>query len=104
MRIVHDTRVGSIYPGNFNSFTGIVIDLYGHKDYYENGHLHRIDGAAWHTFNNKLFYLRGINYTKEEWFELLDEDEKLEALYNIDNWNSDVVGEDGFAGLLINSE
>lgn len=72
-----------------NEFTGIRVDYAGIKDYYKEGMLHRADGCAYnYSDGTGLFFLEGKRYKKEQWFELLSEEEKFEALFNIDEWEN----------------
>lgn len=50
---------------------------------------HRLDGAAriWKRDPEyKEYYIYGIEYSKEQWFGALTEEQKLQALFNISEW------------------
>jgi hypothetical protein len=65
-------------------YTGIVEYLNGNKCWYLKGKLHRIDGPAIELKNgDKRWYLNGIEYSQEEWFERLSEEDKLKAIWNL---------------------
>jgi hypothetical protein len=89
------------------NYTGIVESINGSKLWYFNGKRHREDGPAaeysdggkaWHL-NDKLhrvdgpaiegingykaWYLNDINYSQEEWFERLSDEDKLKAIWNL---------------------
>lgn len=73
--------------GKYKNFTGkVIITDYDSIHYLENGQLHRIDGHAEIYPNYKQFWLKGFPFKKEEWFNLLSEDEKIQALFNTDEW------------------
>jgi hypothetical protein len=58
--------------------------IYGDKHWYLNGQRHRLDGPAVEYPNGyKAWYLNGINYSQEEWFERLSEEDKLKAIWNL---------------------
>lgn len=68
-------------PGNY---TGIVVFPLGNKWWFLNGKLHRIDGPAIEYKNgDKLWYLNGVPYPQEEWFNLLTDEDKLNAVWNL---------------------
>lgn len=76
-------------------FTGKAIwedhlEYDGDIDYWLDGKEHRIDGPALISAEGyTAFYIRGSYfYKKEDWFKALSEDEKLEALWNIEEWNN----------------
>lgn len=57
--------------------------------YLLNGLYHRTDGAAVMYHDDKtenIFSLNGRVYHKEDWFQALSEDEKIQALWNIEQW------------------
>lgn len=62
------------------------------RQYYLVGQLHNSEGPALLYFNNKLeviekyYYKNGNRHSKEEWFESLTEDEKIQALFNVGEW------------------
>jgi hypothetical protein len=66
-------------------YTGIVEHPDGIKVWYLlNGRLHREDGPAIEYMDGeKHWYLNGINYSQEEWFEKLSAEDKLEAIWNL---------------------
>jgi hypothetical protein len=56
----------------------------GHKVWYFNGKLHRVDGPAIeHANGEKAWYLNWVNYSQEEWFEQLSEEDKVKAIWNL---------------------
>jgi hypothetical protein len=56
----------------------------GDKWWYLNGKKHRIDGPAIESSDGyKAWYLNGINYSQEEWFEQLSEEDKEKAIWNL---------------------
>lgn len=66
-------------------------------DYYQDGVYHRIDGPAKHVIKipgeeGVAFHLKGKLYFKaEDWFEALTEDEKLIAIWNLNEWGKYTV-------------
>lgn len=84
----------AIHAARQPNFSGILIYHSEHdniaetREYYKKGKYHRVDGPAYlSTSGNPVFYLHGKNYSKEEWFEKLTEDQKMRALFNADEWN-----------------
>jgi uncharacterized Fe-S cluster-containing protein len=66
------------------NYTGIVEHPNGIKIWYLNGQRHRLDGPAIEYKNgDKYWFLNGFNYSQEEWFELLSEEDKLNAIWNL---------------------
>jgi hypothetical protein len=64
---------------------GPAIELSnGSKFWYNQGKLHRVDGPAieWND-GNKEWYLNGMDYSQEEWFEQLSDEDKLKAIWNL---------------------
>jgi hypothetical protein len=56
----------------------------GSKAWYLNGELHRVDGPAIEYPNgDKSWFLNDINYSQEEWFEKLSEEDKEKAIWNL---------------------
>jgi hypothetical protein len=56
----------------------------GDKEWYLNGQRHRLDGPAIEFANGyKSWYLNGFNYSQEEWFELLNDEDKEKAIWNL---------------------
>ena len=56
----------------------------GTKCWYQNGKLHRLDGPAVEWFDKrKAWYINGEKYLEQEWFEALDEEDKISYLFNI---------------------
>jgi hypothetical protein len=55
----------------------------GLREWYKHGKRHRVDGPAliWPTMGIG-WYIEGVNYTKEEWFEALNEERRAKALYS----------------------
>lgn len=75
----------------YNNYSGKIIWKDDNTtDYYLEGQSHRIDGRAIQYTaekNDGCFALRGETiYFAEEWFEKLTDEEKLQALFNIDEW------------------
>ncbi len=57
------------------------------QEYYLRGELHREDGpAAIFADGEKYWFLFGVKKTIEEVFELMDEEEQIEFLFNLDQW------------------
>jgi hypothetical protein len=80
-RRAEKARKATLYPKNY---TGIAEYYNGTKYWYLNGMLHRLDGpAVEHYSGYKRWYLNGINYPEEEWFELLNDDDKEKAIWNL---------------------
>ncbi len=53
------------------------------KEWFINGKRHREDGPALiHTNGRIQWWLNGKIYTKEAWFEALNEEQKAKALYS----------------------
>ncbi len=53
------------------------------KKWYYNGKLHREDGPAYIYPNiSKEWYINGVLYNKEGWFQALNEEQKIKALYS----------------------
>jgi hypothetical protein len=71
--------------GKFHRLDGPAIEYYnGNKVWYLNNKRHRVGGPAVEFSNgHKKWYLNGINYSQEEWFELLSEEDKLNAIWNL---------------------
>jgi hypothetical protein len=66
------------------NYTGIVEYSMNMKVWYLNGRYHRVDGPAIEWYDGgKAWYLNGVNYSQEEWFEKLIEEDKLEAIWNL---------------------
>jgi hypothetical protein len=65
----------------------------GDKHWYLNGQRHRVDGPASeycyydddgnHVYSDYEWYLNGVNYSQEVWFEKLSDEDKLEAIWNL---------------------
>jgi hypothetical protein len=89
--VAHIDKLREIY------FTGLVefyIDsgIYCYA-YYKDGLYHKDDGPAIifpdcgiYSANKSSWFLSGKRYLKEEWFELLDSEQKVKALFNEENW------------------
>lgn len=80
------------YTGIVHWYLGSDFDKTNFIWHVRNGILHRIDGPAMVYPNDGRiysldFYLNDEAYSKEEWYELLSEDEKVQALFNADEWN-----------------
>jgi hypothetical protein len=55
----------------------------GQKEWLVNGEYHREDGpAVVGSYGFELWYLKGIRYSKEEWFEKLPEEQKAKMLFS----------------------
>lgn len=82
MKVIH-------YPEIRNRrFTGIYIDKHGGEIYYRNGKYHREDGPCYISVSgNPCFALKGRLFYKEIWFSKLSEEQKMEALFNFNEWN-----------------
>ncbi len=67
---------------------GPAIKSYdGSKKWLINGKLHRDDGpAVIYSDGDKQWWLNGENYSQEEWFELLNPEQKEKVIWNMDNW------------------
>ena len=82
----------SIYDDNNNliDFNGIewniVLEIETTLQVQQN--IKTIDEYLGELYSNnqKLYYLNGLRYSKEEWFELLAPEQKITALYNEENW------------------
>ena len=63
---------------------GPAIDHFnGGKEWFVNGERHRVDGPALiYEDGTKEWWLNHKRYKKEEWFELLTEEQKVKALYS----------------------
>jgi hypothetical protein len=72
--------------GMLHRLDGPAIEsLNGSKHWYLNNKRHRVDGPAVEFSNgNKKWYLNGVEYPQEEWFEQLSEEDKLNAIWNLD--------------------
>lgn len=82
----------TLFRDSVHNFTGkIEYTDTGCFIYVKNGKRHREDGIA--VFPGFLptprpgFYLNGIEYSKEQWFEALTEEQRIQALWNVDEWN-----------------
>jgi hypothetical protein len=61
-----------------------IENINGSKVWYLNGKLHRIDGPAIEFANGyKSWYLNGTKYSQEEWFEMLSDEDKEKAIWNL---------------------
>jgi hypothetical protein len=89
------------------NYTGIVEYFNGNKAWYLNGKYHRVDGPAfeyssgtksWYLYGklhrvdgpaielhngDKSWCLNGKKYSQDEWFEMLSDEDKLEAIWNL---------------------
>lgn len=89
------------------NYTGIAEYHNGDKEFYFNGQRHREDGPAVEFFNkdrcwfldgelhrvdgpaveysngDKEWFLYGVEYSQEEWFEQLTDEDKLYAVWNL---------------------
>ena len=55
--------------------------------WYQNGKLHRLDGPAFiYDSEDPGWFIKGEEYSKEEWFSLLTEDQLAIALSNPENF------------------
>jgi hypothetical protein len=53
------------------------------KEWFVNGKRHREDGPALVYTNGRIqWWLNGRIYTKKDWFEALNEEQKVKALYS----------------------
>jgi hypothetical protein len=65
-------------------YTGVVEYHNGTKLWYFKGKLHREDGPAIKWSNgNKSWFINGVEYSQEEWFERLSEEDKEKAIWNL---------------------
>jgi hypothetical protein len=85
---IAELHTGSKYwylNGQRHRLDGPAIEFKnGSKEWWFNGKKHREDGPAIEDSNgHKAWYLNGINYSQEEWFELLSEEDKLNAIWNL---------------------
>jgi hypothetical protein len=71
--------------GKFHRVDGPAVEFAnGDKSWYLNGKLHRIDGPAIERYDGgKAWFLNGVNYSQEEWFEMLSKEDKLKAIWNL---------------------
>jgi hypothetical protein len=61
----------------------IVDEGIGHEKWYINGMLHREDGPAIILGNGTVrWYLKNKPFSKEQWFEALNEEQKEKVLYS----------------------
>ncbi len=58
----------------------------GFKSWWIYGFRHRDDGPAIIGNSRKEWWLHGIEFTQEEWFERLTLEQKEKAIWNMDNW------------------
>ena len=60
----------------------------GYESWYLNGCRHRVDGPAvvFADYMNDSWHLYGLEYSKEEWFSLLTEEQLAIALANPENF------------------
>jgi hypothetical protein len=66
------------------NYTGIVEYYNGDKEWFLNGQRHRTEGPASERINGKKEWcLEGINYSQEEWFDRLSDEDKLKAIWNL---------------------
>jgi hypothetical protein len=66
------------------NYTGVAENWNGDRCWFLKGKLHRIDGPAIEFKNgDKSWYLNGIEYSQEEWFERLSEEDKEKAVWNL---------------------
>jgi hypothetical protein len=67
------------------NYTGVVEYSMNIKEWYLNGELHRVDGPAidYPLAGYQRWFLNGIEYSQEEWFEQLSEEDKLNAIWNL---------------------
>jgi hypothetical protein len=56
----------------------------GDKHWFFKDRLHREDGPAVEVVNgDRYWYFNGIEYSQEEWFEQLSDEDKLKAIWNL---------------------
>jgi hypothetical protein len=61
-----------------------IESLNGSKYWFLNNKRHRVDGPAIeYSDGDKYWYLNGVEYSQEEWFERLSEEDKLNAIWNL---------------------
>ncbi len=65
----------------------IIICSTGTKVWTKNGQMHRENGPAVEYNNGDCeWFINGIGYTQEEWFDKLTPEQKEKAIWNMDNW------------------
>jgi hypothetical protein len=66
---------------------GPASELLDRDEWYINGKLHRVNGPAieYHDESSHLneWFLNDKEYSQEEWFEMLSEENKLEMIWNL---------------------
>lgn len=69
------------------NFTG-KITMSGFEYFMKDGGIHSEIGPAVinKVVNAKHYYLDNKPYSKEEWFHKLTEEQKIQALWHIDQW------------------
>jgi hypothetical protein len=73
-------------------YTSHELSLGGSKWWYKHGKLHREDGAAVeYPDGTKYWYLNNVEVTAEDVFELLTEEDKMNAIFNMDYWSGNGV-------------
>ena len=64
-----------------------VIYHFGRKEWFLKGTRHREDGPAIESGEKKVYYLHGIEYTKDKWWENLSDQAKLKVIFNAGLFN-----------------
>ena len=88
--IIQNYKDGTKYwynnKGQYHRLGGLPACEYvnGNKSYYENGKLHRLNGPAYEGLNGyKSYYFFGKEYTEKEYYEIINNKEKLQNLINM---------------------
>ncbi len=71
--------------GKYHRLDGPAVEnSNGSTWWYQNDYLHRLDGPAVELSNGSVsWYIKGKQYLEQEWFEVLDEEDKISYLFNI---------------------
>jgi hypothetical protein len=75
------------FNGKLHRVNGPASELLDRDEWYINGKLHRVNGPAieYHDESSHLneWFLNDKEYSQEEWFEMLSEENKLEMIWNL---------------------
>lgn len=86
MEVVHQL-IECPYQEIPSLFTGVVKLSNGSMYYMKEHILHRIEGPAVINGLGKQFFIEGKRFSdKEDWFNALSEEEKIIALFNLNEW------------------
>ncbi len=58
----------------------------GAKVWWSNGQRHRDDGPACVFLYSKEWFLNGMRYSQEEWFDRLTPEQQIKFLFNMGQW------------------